>query len=65
VLFAAFAAGAGAWGGAALAGILNVSRFHDELILAGAIVVGILAYGAVVVVFRRVLPLGRLAGAPV
>jgi putative peptidoglycan lipid II flippase len=63
VLLAAIAAGAGAWGGAALARTLAVSRFHDELMLAGAIVLGVLAYGAVVLAFRRALPLGRFAGA--
>jgi putative peptidoglycan lipid II flippase len=63
VLLAAFAAGAGAWGGAMLAQRFVSGRFHDELMLAGAMVVGVLAYGAVVLTFRRALPLGRLAGA--
>jgi putative peptidoglycan lipid II flippase len=63
VLMAAVAAGIGAWGGVMLARTLAIGRFHDELMLAGAIVVGVLAYGAVIVAFRRALPLGRLAGA--
>jgi putative peptidoglycan lipid II flippase len=63
VLLAASAAGAGAWGGAALARSLSSGRFHDEVMLAGAVVVGVLAYGIVVLAFRRALPLGRLAGA--
>ncbi|HEY1638319.1 MAG TPA: murein biosynthesis integral membrane protein MurJ [Rhizomicrobium sp.] len=63
VLLAAIAAGAGAWGGAMLAQTFAAGRFHDELMLAGAMVVGVLAYGAVVLAFRRALPLGRLAGA--
>jgi putative peptidoglycan lipid II flippase len=63
VLLAALAAGAGALGGAAVARILAAGRFHDELMLAGAFIVGVFAYGLVVLAFRRALPLGRLAGA--
>jgi len=63
VLLAAVAAGAGARGGAALARMIALGRFHDELMLGGAFVMGVLAYGAVVFAFRRSLPLGRLAGA--
>jgi putative peptidoglycan lipid II flippase len=63
VLLAAAAAGAGAWGGAMFARNLMVTRLHDEMMLAGAVVVGVAAYSAVVIAFRRALPLGRLAGA--
>jgi putative peptidoglycan lipid II flippase len=63
VLVAALAAGAGAYGGMTLARMAEIARFHDELMLAGAFVLGVLAYGTVVFAFRRALPLGRLAGA--
>jgi hypothetical protein len=46
-----------------LAQTFAAGRFHDELMLAGAMAVGVPAYGAVVLAFRRALPLGRLAGA--
>lgn len=62
VISAALAAGVGAWGGAMLARGLAAGRFHDELMLLGAGVVGIAAYLAVVFAFRRALPLGRFAG---
>ncbi|HSC20007.1 MAG TPA: lipid II flippase MurJ, partial [Rhizomicrobium sp.] len=63
VLLAAVAAGGGAWGGATLVRTMDVARFHNELTLAGAFVLGVLAYGLVVLTLRRALPLGRLAGA--
>ncbi|HEX3945346.1 MAG TPA: murein biosynthesis integral membrane protein MurJ [Rhizomicrobium sp.] len=63
VLLAAVAAGVGAWGGAALAQRIAFGRFHDELMLGGAFIIGVLAYAAVVFAFRRALPLGRFAGA--
>ncbi|MBV8800313.1 MAG: murein biosynthesis integral membrane protein MurJ [Alphaproteobacteria bacterium] len=62
VALAALAAGCGAWGGAMLARMLGVGHFHNETMLAGAFAVGVLAYGIVVLTFRRVLPLGRWAG---
>jgi putative peptidoglycan lipid II flippase len=62
VLLAALAAGVGAWGGAMFGRMLDAGRFHDELMLAGAMAVGMVAYGAVVLAFRRLLPLGRLVG---
>ncbi len=62
VSIAALAAGAGAWGGAMLGRMMAVGRFHDELMLGGAIVLGVVAYGVVVLAFRRALPLGRFAG---
>lgn len=61
VLLAAFAAGAGAWGGAILGRMLATGRFHDELMLFGVAIAGSVAYLAVVLAFRRALPLGRLA----
>jgi putative peptidoglycan lipid II flippase len=63
VLLAAMAAGAGAYGGMTLARMAGIARFHDELMLGAAFVLGVLAYGIVVLAFRRALPLGRLAGA--
>lgn len=63
VLLAAVAAGVGAWGGATLTQRIATGRFHDELMLGGAFIIGVLAYAAVVLVFRRALPLGRFAGA--
>jgi putative peptidoglycan lipid II flippase len=62
VLLAALAAGAGALGGAAVVRILAAGRFHDELMLAGAFIAGVFAYGVVVLAFRRALPLGRFGG---
>jgi putative peptidoglycan lipid II flippase len=55
-ILAALATGAGA-----LAGVAAARRFasNDLAQLAGAIVIGGLAYGAVVLLFRRSLPLGR------
>jgi putative peptidoglycan lipid II flippase len=63
VLLAAVAAGVGAWGGATLTQRIATGRFHDELMLGGAFIIAVLAYAAVVLVFRRALPLGRFAGA--
>jgi putative peptidoglycan lipid II flippase len=63
VVLAATAAAAGAYGGMTLARMFTAGRFHDEVMLAGAVAVGVLAYGLVVLMFRRALPLGRLAGA--
>jgi hypothetical protein len=60
---AAVAAGVGAWGGATRAQRIAFGRFHDELMLGGAFIIGVIAYAAVVLVFRRALPLGRFAGA--
>ncbi|HEX3483803.1 MAG TPA: murein biosynthesis integral membrane protein MurJ [Micropepsaceae bacterium] len=55
-ILAALATGAGA-----LAGVAATEKFasNDLAQLAGAIVIGGLAYGAVVFLFRRSLPLGR------
>ncbi len=56
-----------ATGAAALAGVWLVERyghlhrFHNEAVLAAAILLGGLAYGVVTLLFRRTLPLGRLA----
>lgn len=63
VLLAAFAAAGGAYGGTMLGRTLANGRFRDETMLAGAVLVGVLAYGLVAFVFRRALPLGRFAGA--
>lgn len=60
---AAVAAGAGGWAGVLLGHAINVPRFHDEMMLALAVVFGGAAYGAAVLAFRRSLPLGRLAEA--
>jgi putative peptidoglycan lipid II flippase len=61
VLLAAAAAGAGAWSGAMIGRMFVIGRLHDELMLAGAFIVGVFAYGMVVLAFRRALPLGRFA----
>jgi putative peptidoglycan lipid II flippase len=61
ILLAAAAAGAGAWAGAHLvAGLgLHGRSLTDLLSLTAAGVLGCMAYGAVVLVFRRRLPLTR------
>lgn len=62
ILLAAVAAGAGAWGGVALVdwGVqLHSHTVRDLLSLVAAGVVGGVAYGAVVLVFRRRLPFSR------
>ena len=61
VLMAAIAAGAGAWVGAKLGAPLLPGKLSDIAALAAAIVLGVAAFGAVVLAFRRALPLGRLA----
>jgi len=60
-LTAALAAGGGAWLGARLCAPLAAGHYSDMAALAGAMALGALAYVAVVFVFRRSLPLGRLA----
>ena len=57
-LLAALAAGAGAWMGVRLA---PSGGLADVMALAAAIVCGCAFYGAVLLAFRRLLPLGRLA----
>ena len=61
VLFAAIAAGAGAWIGARLTAPLATGRMVDITALAGAMVLGIAAYATVVLLFHRVLPLRKYA----
>jgi putative peptidoglycan lipid II flippase len=61
VLIAAVAAGGGAWIGARLASPLLAGRMGDVAGLGGAILLGVAAYGVVVLLFRRVLPLGKFA----
>ncbi|MBI3678716.1 MAG: murein biosynthesis integral membrane protein MurJ [Proteobacteria bacterium] len=71
ILLAAGAGGLGAYGGARLASLLdvrNLSGIHlapgtlqDVLMLALAVLFSVAAYGFVVLMFRRTLPLGRLA----
>jgi putative peptidoglycan lipid II flippase len=61
VLLAAVVAGAGAWGGVALTTPLVSGRFTDIAALGAAMVCAVVGYGGVVLVFRRSLPLGRLA----
>jgi putative peptidoglycan lipid II flippase len=65
VLTAAAAAGAGAWLGAwltvPLAGGQVQSQFVDVTALAGALILGIAAYGTVVLLFHRALPLRNYA----
>ena len=61
VLIATAAAAAGAYLGAIALHAMSVP-FRDEMNLVLAIVLGGLAYGAAILVFRRSLPLGRLAG---
>jgi putative peptidoglycan lipid II flippase len=50
-------------GAAALGAVLAAEQMHlgKEIVLAAAVIAGGLAYGAVTLAFRRVLPLGRLA----
>jgi putative peptidoglycan lipid II flippase len=62
IVLAAAAAGAGAWGGATLAGMelhLHSHSLRDLVSLLAAGVVGSAGYGAVVLVFRRRLPIMR------
>jgi hypothetical protein len=61
VLIAAIATGAAAWTGARIAAPLLPGHYSDMAGLAGAVVLGILAYGVVVLLFRRALPLGKFA----
>ncbi|HEX3755038.1 MAG TPA: murein biosynthesis integral membrane protein MurJ [Rhizomicrobium sp.] len=61
VLIAALMAGLGAWAGARLGAPLLPGRLGDYSALAAAIVLSISGYGLVVAIFRRALPLGRLA----
>jgi len=61
VLIAALAAGAGAWIGVRLAAPMAPGPFSDVSGLVGAMVFGTCAYVVVVLLFRRALPLGRLA----
>jgi len=58
---AAIAAGLAAWAGAWLGAPLLPGRLTDVAALAGAITLGTLAYGMVVWIFRRALPLGKFA----
>ncbi len=61
VLIAAIATGAAAWFGAWIAAPLLPGRFSDVAALAGAMLLGIIAYSMVVWIFRRALPLGKFA----
>jgi putative peptidoglycan lipid II flippase len=62
IVLAAVAAGAGAYGGATLVGMglhLHTQSLRDLVALAAAGLIGGVGYGAVVLVFRRRLPLAR------
>jgi putative peptidoglycan lipid II flippase len=62
IMLAAAGTGIGAYAGARLAGHLQIAGlWHDLIALAAAGALGTLLYGGVVLVFRRTLPLGRLA----
>jgi putative peptidoglycan lipid II flippase len=61
VLLAAIATGAGAWLGVRAASLVVHGHFADMAALAAAIICAGLFYGAVVLMFRRRLPLGWLA----
>jgi putative peptidoglycan lipid II flippase len=65
VLIAAVAAGAGAWIGAWLAVPLAAGQFQSQFVdvtaLAGALILGVAAYGTVVLLFHRALPLRTYA----
>ena len=60
-MLAAIAAGAGAWVGVKLGTPMMPGPYNDVGGLTGAIVFGTCAYVVVVLLFRRALPLGRLA----
>ena len=63
IALAAVATGAAALGGVWLTETYaHIHRFHNEALLAAALLCGGSAYGLVALVFRRVLPLGRLGG---
>jgi putative peptidoglycan lipid II flippase len=61
VLLAATAAGAGAWVGASIGGVVasRIGRLDDEIVLACAVIVSAALYAGVVILFRRALPLGK------
>ena len=61
VLLAAVATGAGAWAGVYLAAPYTSGHFTDKFQLCAAILCAAIAYGAVTLIFRKRLPLGRLA----
>jgi putative peptidoglycan lipid II flippase len=61
VLIAAIATGLAAWAGAWTAAPLLPGRFSDTAGLAGAMALGFIAYSAVVLIFRRALPLGKFS----
>ena len=61
VLMAAIATGVAAWAGAWIAAPLLPGQFSDIAGLAGAMVLGTMAYGVTVLIFRRALPLGKFA----
>jgi hypothetical protein len=60
-LLAAFATGAGAWLGVRLGSSAMPGRFADMAGLGGALICASFLYGAVVLIFRGRLPLGRPA----
>jgi putative peptidoglycan lipid II flippase len=65
VLIAAAAAGAGAWIGAWLTVPLAQGQLQNQFVdvtaLAGALILGVAAYGTVVLLFHRALPLRNYA----
>ena len=61
VLLAAIATGAGAWLGARAASLVVQGHLADMAALTAAIICAGVCYGAVVLMFRSRLPLGRLA----
>lgn len=61
VLLAAIATGIGAWVGAHASALWVQGRLADMAALAAAILCAGIGYGAVVLMFRTRLPLGRLA----
>ena len=60
-LLAALATAAGAWLGARLGAAAMPGHYADMAALAGAMICASFGYGAVVLLFRTRLPLGRLA----
>jgi putative peptidoglycan lipid II flippase len=60
-LLAALATAAGAWLGARLGEVAVPGHYTDMAALAGAMICAGLGYGAIVLLFRTRLPLGRLA----
>ena len=64
IVVAAVATAAAAWGAVHFGGdVLGDIALRQTVLLLLAVIAGVIAYGAVVMLFRNRLPLGRLAGA--